>query len=429
MSDATSLSAIPGTSSRFVSLYCVLAARYRPCALVPSKLSAKLRSKPGRRPVLKPVSRARPSAWFRSEFMGALLVREGPLSVRLVLVAVLLLTPPALLASNTPALCFRNAEIGQAVPDCSVLKDDATIPLTALTSDRVTVVLFIRGTQQRWRDAMRDVEWACSGHSQPIGSLALLSKNGSMEEVSEFVETEGLKLEVLREVDCFSAFGAIASPSVALVDDGGTLVYAHPGYRSGFGDSLRTSIELLLDGKLNVTPEERGSEEFYEGLRMKEKGRVREALPLLEQAAARKPGFADGRFHLGILLIETGRLKDGIAELEAVVDLAPDHKPALEKLGEAYFLLGELDKSQAALEKFLDLSPRSFLSKALLAGVFVEKGLLEEAQAQAEAAMALNPGLPLAHYWLGRIYEAQGELDEAVQEYQSALESILNEAH
>lgn len=352
---------------------------------------------------------------------------RGPIGAKLFLAAVLLLAPPALLASNTPALCFRNVEIGETIPECKVMVDDKERLLGDLCSDQVSVLLFLRATRQEWKDALRDTEWACSGHSRPFKSLAILAEKASIDEVTSFVESEGVQMEMLREVDCFSSFGVVTSPTVAIVDKTGKLVYAHPGYRRAMGDSLRVNLEKALAGKLVVKAKVKGTDAFYRALKLKGEGKVREALPLFQQAAEEKPDFVDGRYHYGLLLLETGRFREGVAELEAVISMDPSHKNAFERLGDAYFHLGELDKAEAALKTCFDLCPRCLLARAILAGVYVEKGMIDAALPHAEAALALNPKLPLGHYWLGRIYEAQGNTDDAIAEYQKALKSILEE--
>jgi tetratricopeptide (TPR) repeat protein len=88
------------------------------------------------------------------------------------------------------------------------------------------------------------------------------------------------------------------------------------------------------------------------------RGEVARALPLLRDAVALKPGFAEGHCYLGIVLYRTGDIDGAIRECHAAVDLAPRLVNAHYQLALA---LGKENRTAEAIAEYrqaLKIDPR-----------------------------------------------------------------------
>jgi tetratricopeptide (TPR) repeat protein len=82
-----------------------------------------------------------------------------------------------------------------------------------------------------------------------------------------------------------------------------------------------------------------------------------EARTALEKSAQLAPNRAETEYQLGVLDVEESKRDEGIAHFEKVLQIQPRHAPALARLGGLYLQSGELEKAEQALTQSLAVDP------------------------------------------------------------------------
>jgi Flp pilus assembly protein TadD len=134
------------------------------------------------------------------------------------------------------------------------------------------------------------------------------------------------------------------------------------------------------------------AEAMNRGAKLLEQGRPREALPLLYQAASKRPDDVDAAVNLGGAHIMLGRFEQAIAILEEAAEKEPENSKLWINLGAAY--LG--DRETATHKQQVD------------------------AIAAFERALELDPAAPSVNYNLGLIYRDREELETALVHFRRA---------
>lgn len=90
-----------------------------------------------------------------------------------------------------------------------------------------------------------------------------------------------------------------------------------------------------------------------------EKGKLDEALPLLERAVAADPSFAPAHNNLGLIHFEQGRLYQAALEFGSVVQLAPESASARNNLGLVFESAGKTDDAVKRFEQASRMEPNN----------------------------------------------------------------------
>lgn len=159
---------------------------------------------------------------------------------------------------------------------------------------------------------------------------------------------------------------------------------------------------------------------FYE-----EQGRTGDALE--HYVAALDLGIANSALglHTGRLLRETGRAREAVAVLERAASSAPDSSLIATELAAALAAAGDRDRAIDAHGRAIELEGDA-RSRALL--LFHRAGLLADARRSAEAeadlshAVTLAPDLAEAHLNLGTLCARRGDLAAAASHLERAAE-------
>jgi tetratricopeptide (TPR) repeat protein len=200
---------------------------------------------------------------------------------------------------------------------------------------------------------------------------------------------------------------------------------------------------------------------------LSKRGDYQQALPILQESAAKLPDSPEVQFHLGMTAYMMGQtdlarvalqkaataikdfpgkeeskrrlalLKSGsgvspelsISQLEAMVREQPNDVISQMRLGEAYEKQGALDKAAAALEEAVKLNPRLALAITKLAKLYA--GPLhnkEKALAYAKKARELTPGDPQVTSVLGRVAYQAGNFAWSYTLLQEAARQRENDA-
>jgi len=225
-------------------------------------------------------------------------------------------------------------------------------------------------------------------------------------------------------------------------------------HRSGQLDAAERGYRSLLD----VEPGHPDALHLL-GVTLGQRGQLGEALRLIEEALARRPGVAAYHGNRGEVLRKMGRNDEAMVallralELDSTLatahnnlgmirlhrrhaDLAvesfqeatrlrPDFAVAYVNLGDALQSLGRLEETEAAYRKALEIEPNNPWVYTFLGHVLVELGdirQLDEALEYCRRGCALLPGEGKAHTNLGSALSAIGRIEEALESFSRALE-------
>jgi spermidine synthase len=119
-----------------------------------------------------------------------------------------------------------------------------------------------------------------------------------------------------------------------------------------------------------------------------------EALPHLERALARDPGYLPARVDRGKVLLLLGRGAEGQADLEAALERDPGQAEAASTLGALYAGRGEARRAAFYYEQAVAAAPRHAGYRAGLAAAYLRMGEFDRAEAGYRAALTLAPGDP-----------------------------------
>ncbi len=187
-----------------------------------------------------------------------------------------------------------------------------------------------------------------------------------------------------------------------------------------------------------------------------ERGRLDEAIGLLENLRQRKPPPSGIEAKLGKAYFKKRSFQQAIAHLKAALDESPEDRettqllglslystgqldqaiPLLEKvqsrlpatefdgwylLGVCYLKTQQPDKARTAFARMFAVPPESGAGHLLFAQMMVRQHLEEKAVPELEKAVSLDSRLPMAHFLLGEIYLYKTDPQRALEEFQKEL--------
>jgi predicted TPR repeat methyltransferase len=117
-------------------------------------------------------------------------------------------------------------------------------------------------------------------------------------------------------------------------------------------------------------------------------GRFDAALPLLERAAALRPGSAAILNNLGNVLAGLGRLDEALACLDRSLALRPDHPRTLNNRARVLRDLGRADEARSEFDRVVELEPKDSSAWASHASLLVDRAMKSGARADIDAAIA-----------------------------------------
>jgi tetratricopeptide (TPR) repeat protein len=157
------------------------------------------------------------------------------------------------------------------------------------------------------------------------------------------------------------------------------------------------------------------------GRELLRQGRAEEAVPLLEEAAARGPISAEVLANLGAAYERLGRTADARAKYEAAIRADPGFAGAYFDLGEICLRLGEPRRAEEALRTAVRISPNSAAIRNDLGVALSRQGRFAEALNAFQAAQRLDPALADAWLNAGNALARLNRDEEALACYREAL--------
>jgi tetratricopeptide (TPR) repeat protein len=143
------------------------------------------------------------------------------------------------------------------------------------------------------------------------------------------------------------------------------------------------------------------------GLRLREAGKLNEAIEQYKQALQLKPDYARAHVNLGVALIKLGKPEDAIRHYEEALRIEPDYAAAHNNLAGALLLEGEVEDAIKHYEQAVRIQP-DFARAHYNLGIALERaGRAKEAILHWEQALRIDPGFAEAQSNLRRVQGIQ----------------------
>ena len=155
---------------------------------------------------------------------------------------------------------------------------------------------------------------------------------------------------------------------------------------------------------------------------LRETGRLRAAIDVLEKAIAQGLQTRTMLGRLGAYLQEAGETEESAALLEALIEDHPTYAEAYNYLGVSYARLGRPEDAVRALQKLLTLDASYASGYANLGSVYLGVGRVREAEDHFRQALAIDARHAGAWNGLGVIAANEGRHDDATTAWRRSVE-------
>ena len=138
-------------------------------------------------------------------------------------------------------------------------------------------------------------------------------------------------------------------------------------------------------------------------------------------------------FRRGSELLHRGKINDAVTILQKAHSLKPDHFDASLNLGGAFILTKKFKQAATLLERLRDQAPENAMVWTNLGAAYLGNPILarDEEQLQAiaafERALAIDPATPNVAYNIGLIYRDRREYDAAITWFTRAVQTNPND--
>ena len=231
----------------------------------------------------------------------------------------------------------------------------------------------------------------------------------------------------------------VATPSTAVLDPDGTIVFEAASYLRFTGDSIREQVEVLL-GVREAAAEAVAEEPAYKparkallyynlGRNLLRLGNREKALRKLEDSVEADDKFAAPRILLGHLLLgedDEGSMARAEELFRTAVGSEPDNVSAVSGLGESLLEQGKVEEAAEQFARAVEIDPTYTPAVANMALVLSRQGKADDARERFKEALELNPLDPGTYFLRGESLEGSGNLDGAAADYRRAIEILMN---
>ena len=158
------------------------------------------------------------------------------------------------------------------------------------------------------------------------------------------------------------------------------------------------------------------------GFLLRQTGRVRTGIDLLERAVSANPAVAQFHNHLGMAMRDLGRPDEAADEFRTAIQLNPSYPEAHNNLGLAMHDVRQLPQAVASFRKAVALDPNYPDPHSNMGSALLDIGRVDEAAGECRAAIRLNQNFADAYNNLGKALCEQGLVDEAIEQYRTAAQ-------
>jgi len=344
---------------------------------------------------------------------------------------------------------FKYLKVGMEVPEFSLKTlEGQEFTLAQVKGQPATLVVFFATWSPRSTPALEDAQKLLAQYADKGFRVIAVNVNrlslgpDDRRQIDDLKASLKLTMPIVIDtnLETYSAFGVVATPSTAVIDTEGRIVHEAASYLRSTGDDIRESVEILLGvrqapkadavaAKPVYKPDSKALRHFNFGRTMFQRGNRDKAIEQLELAAAADATYAAPRIFLGHLLLakkDPKSLQQALDQFSAAVTLAPADVTAQTGRGEALLELGKIDEALAAFEKAVATDPTYTPAVSNLALVLAKQGKPADAEAKFKAALELNPLDAGTYYRRAQGSEAAGNLKGASADFRRALEILMN---
>ena len=343
---------------------------------------------------------------------------------------------------------FKYLKTGMDVPDFTLKAlDGEELALSQFKGGPATVIIFWATWSPRSEPALKDAEQLYKEYAEKGLKILAINVNGlslshsDRQKVKEMQGALGLSIPIAIDegLSTYNAFGVVATPSTAVLDPNGKIVFEAASYLRSTGEDIREQVEVLL-GLREPATEEIAAEPAYKPVRkallyynlgrnLLRLGSREKAISKLEDSVEADENYSAPRILLGHQLLAE-RTPEAFARAEGLfaraVEIDGENVSALSGLGETLMELGKNDEAAGHLGKAIEIDPTYTPAVANMALLLAKQGKAEESREQFKNALELNPLDPGTYYRRGESGEAAGNLGNAAGDYRRAIEIIMN---
>jgi peroxiredoxin/Tfp pilus assembly protein PilF len=364
-------------------------------------------------------------------------------AVALAAVGVMLFAIPNAVAA------FKYLKTGMEIPEFTLatMKGEE-IALSSYRGNPATIILFWATWSPRSRPALEDAQKLLAEHGEK--GLKVLAVNVNRMDINHKDRSEiqdmkselglTMPLAVDNGLAAYSGFGVVATPSTAVLDKDGKIVFEAASYLRSTGTDIREQVEVLLGLREPPSEEAVAEVEVYKparkallyynlGRNLLRLGNADKAMDKLEESVEADDKFTAPRILLGHLLLGE-KSEKSLARAEELfrgaVEGDPENVSAICGLGEALLEQGKTDEAGEFFTKAIELNPAYTPAVANMALVLARQGKSEESRKGFESALELNPLDAGTYYRRAESLEVQDNLSGAAADYRRAIEILLD---
>lgn len=221
----------------------------------------------------------------------------------------------------------------------------------------------------------------------------------------------------------FPALGQVSEPAIG-IGDTTAQKWTFEDAQALAGKGRLDQAMSILDQLAAQTPEAAGVERLR-GIIFYQKDQLQQAVAAFSKAIAQDAADRESTEMEGVSLFRLGRSREALPYLErAHADVQSANIDPQYVLGLCYSDVARYDDARHAFAAQYGFAPDSAEAYLLAGRLFLRRELRDQATAQATKALELNPNLPLAHELLGEAALARGDVATAIKELEA--ERALN---
>ncbi len=314
-----------------------------------------------------------------------------------------------------PAHGFADLKRGDPAPRINTSAIDGKAVDTQQMRGDVLIVMFGEAGQQRTERACQLIDAALDIprlDDQRIQWILVLSKGGNVNDLA-FDSTKAKRPPIVvhdTARECFGAYQAVVSPTVAVVDGRGNLVHIQTGLTPQFGDTVLDAL-LVACGDLTF-------DQFDANLR----GGSEVIVDQPHRKAERLVQFAHRLAQRNMTSLAESKYREAI-------ELVPESIEARLGLAEVLTKLDRSDEAEVLFQRVIEDAPKTTQAKLGLASIYLARDpvALSEAEELIQDVLADAPNNGRAHYLLGLVHEQRGATAEAAASFKRAAQLLLEQ--
>ncbi len=350
-----------------------------------------------------------------------------------------------LLGVAPAAAAFKYVEVGQKAPDFTLRTlDGREVSLRGELGAKALAVVFWATWSPRSRTMLGDLQELLD--ERGAQGFRVLAVNVDHEEIDpqtlgtieQWAEAWSFPVLLDTGLATYYAYGVVATPSLALLDESGTVRFVRASYSSSAKLEIREAVDALLGitpaetgrvavAKRSYVPPKKATLHYQKALVLVRRGMERKAVRDLEQAARLDPNWPEPRVLLARIYIHQARRRPSrLARAEKVLrearEIRPGHVQTLALLARVLDEQGKHDEALRVADEALGVDDAYTPALVVKARALRILGRSEDALRVIDRAMELDPRSPEVFAERGEVAAAQGRWQAAAEALRRAVE-------